>query len=78
MRTVSNINDLPTPSLLLDRDLLERNLTMMQDRANTLRVALRPHIKTHKCVEIANHQIELGARGIAVSTFYEAEQFSAA
>ncbi|MBM4162174.1 MAG: hypothetical protein FJ217_13885 [Ignavibacteria bacterium] len=78
MRTVSNIHDLPTPSLLLDRDLLERNLTAMQDRANKLGVALRPHIKTHKCVEIANHQIDLGARGITVSTFYEAEQFSAA
>jgi D-serine deaminase-like pyridoxal phosphate-dependent protein len=50
----------------------------MQDRANTLGVALRPHIKTHKCIEIANHQLELGARGVTVSTFYEAEQFAAA
>lgn len=73
----TSIYDLPTPALLIDQDILERNLTRMQDRANTLGVSLRPHIKTHKCIEIANHQIELGARGITVSTFYEAEQFTA-
>jgi D-serine deaminase-like pyridoxal phosphate-dependent protein len=74
----SSINDLPTPALLLDQLVLERNLTRMQERANTFGVALRPHIKTHKCVEIANHQLELGARGITVSTLYEVEQFVAA
>jgi D-serine deaminase-like pyridoxal phosphate-dependent protein len=50
----------------------------MQDRANTFGVSLRPHIKTHKCIEIANHQLELGARGITVSTMFEVEQFIAA
>ncbi len=78
MGTVTSIHELPTPALLIDHDVLERNLTAMQDRANTLGVALRPHIKTHKCIEIANHQLELGARGVTVSTFYEAEQFAAA
>ena len=78
MGTVTSIHDLPTPALLIDHDVLERNLTAMQDRANTLGVALRPDIKTHKCIEIANHQLELGARGVTVSTFYEAEQFAAA
>lgn len=78
MRTTTSIHDLPTPALLIDHDILERNLTTMQDRANTLGVALRPHIKTHKCIEIANQQLELGARGITVSTFYEAERFAAA
>jgi D-serine deaminase-like pyridoxal phosphate-dependent protein len=73
----TSIYDLPTPALLIDQDILERNLTRMQDRANSLGVSLRPHIKTHKCIEIANHQLELGARGITVSTFYEAEQFAA-
>lgn len=70
------IHELPTPALLLDKEILERNLTRMQDRANQFGVTLRPHIKTHKCIEIANHQMELGARGITVSTFYEAEQFA--
>ena len=78
MRPVSSIFDLPTPALLLDQAILERNLTRMQDRANELGVALRQHIKTHKCIEIANHQLELGARGITASTLYEVEQFAAA
>jgi D-serine deaminase-like pyridoxal phosphate-dependent protein len=78
MRPPSSIFDLNTPALLLDQAILERNLTNMQDRANSFNVALRPHIKTHKCIEIANHQLELGARGITVSTLYEIEQFVAA
>ncbi|MGB2868757.1 MAG: alanine racemase [Bacteroidota bacterium] len=73
-----NINSLPTPALLLDLDILERNLQTMQERANKLHVSLRPHIKTHKSIEIAKRQVELGAKGITVSTFYEAEQFAAA
>lgn len=72
------IHELPTPALLIDQEILERNLTRMQEKANSFGVSLRPHIKTHKCIEIANHQMELGARGITVSTFYEAEQFVAA
>ncbi len=72
------IHELPTPALLLDLDILERNLATMQQRANRLGVSLRPHIKTHKCIEIARRQASLGARGITVSTFYEAEQFAAA
>ncbi|HTY36235.1 MAG TPA: alanine racemase [Bacteroidota bacterium] len=76
MRPAGSIFELPTPALLLDQGILERNLTRMQDRANNFGVNLRPHIKTHKCIEIANHQLELGARGITVSTLFELEQFA--
>ncbi len=72
------IDELLTPALLLDLEILERNLKTMQERANKLRVALRPHIKTHKCIEIGKRQLALGAKGVTVSTFYEAEQFAAA
>ena len=71
-----DINQLPTPALLLDLDILEQNLQRMQAKALKARVQLRPHIKTHKCVELAKKQIFLGAKGITVSTFYEAEQFA--
>jgi len=73
-----HISQLPTPALLLDIDILQRNLRRMQDRAEKLKVALRPHIKTHKCIEIGKKQLTLGAKGITVSTFYEAERFAAA
>lgn len=72
------IDDLFTPAILLDVDILERNLSRMQKKVGTLGAALRPHIKTHKCLEIAERQREFGAKGITVSTFYEAEQFARA
>ncbi|MGH2566911.1 MAG: alanine racemase [Bacteroidota bacterium] len=72
------INELPTPALLLDLEILDRNLKAMQERATRLGVTLRPHIKTHKCIEVGKKQLQLGAKGITVSTFYEAEQFSKA
>jgi D-serine deaminase-like pyridoxal phosphate-dependent protein len=73
---VTSISDLPTPALLLDLDKLDRNLQRMASKAENLGVALRPHIKTHKCVEIARRQASLGARGITVSTLYEARVFA--
>lgn len=72
------IDDLPTPALLLDADVLEANLSAMQDRARRLGVRLRPHVKTHKSIEIAKRQRALGAQGITVSTLAEAEAFAAA
>ena len=71
-----NIRDLPTPALLLDLDILQRNLDDMAHKARSLGVALRPHIKTHKCLEVARMQRELGARGITVATLAEAEVFA--
>lgn len=71
-----HINDLPTPALILDLDILERNLSRMQEKAISHNVALRPHIKTHKCLEVGRKQVNLGAKGITVSTLYEAQQFA--
>lgn len=73
---MTTIHDLPTPALLLDLDVMEANLSRMRKRAEGLGVALRPHIKTHKCIEIAERQRALGATGITVSTLYEAGVFA--
>lgn len=73
-----HIYDLPTPALLLDLEILENNLLRMQDKINSLGSRLRPHMKTHKCVDIANRQRAIGAKGITVSTFYEAKHFAEA
>jgi len=72
----TRIEDLPTPTLLLDLDVLERNLDFMQARADSLGVRLRPHIKTHKCLEIGEMQRLRGASGITVSTLEEARTFA--
>jgi D-serine deaminase-like pyridoxal phosphate-dependent protein len=74
---MQTIHDLPTPALLVDLDVLERNLRRMKERADGLGVTLRPHLKTHKCVEIGKAQQALGSRGVTVSTLYEARVFAA-
>ena len=73
-----HLQDLNTPAALVDTARMQRNITRMQQRMNSLSVAFRPHVKTTKCVAITEAQIAAGARGITVSTLKEAEQFFAA
>ncbi len=68
--------DVETPALLLHQAVMERNLEQMAARAQRLGVALRPHIKTHKCFELGRRQAAHGAQGITVSTLFEAEAFA--
>jgi D-serine deaminase-like pyridoxal phosphate-dependent protein len=68
--------DLQTPCLVVDRDVLEANLVAMADRARDRGFTLRPHAKTHKCLEIARRQLTLGAVGLTVATVGEAEVFA--
>ena len=69
--------DLPTPCLVVDRDVLAANLAAMAQRARDLGVALRPHAKTHKSLDLARWQLEAGATGLTVATVGEAEVFAA-
>jgi len=55
---------------------LDRNLTRMAAAAGVAGVALRPHAKTHKCLQIARRQLALGAIGLTVATLLEAEVFA--
>ena len=68
---------LPTPATVVFADRLERNLAAMAAFASDAGMALRPHAKTHKCVEIARRQLALGARGLSVATVGEAEALTA-
>ncbi len=69
------ISDLPTPAVLIEKTRLEENLRRMQSRADAADVRLRPHAKTHKCLEVARLQEKTGARGITVSKPSEADPF---
>ena len=71
------LDQIETPAALIDRVRMKRNIARMQSRMDTLGVAFRPHVKTAKCVEVAQAQRDAGARGITVSTLKEAEQFFA-
>src|SRR2546423_9362095 len=55
---------------------MERNLKHMADRARRLGVSLRPHIKTHKSLELGRRQQAHGTNGITVSTLFEAQAFA--
>src|SRR5256714_1447526 len=70
--------EIETPALLLHRDVVERNVRSMADRARRLGVTLRPHAKTHKCVQLGRLQLEHGARGLTVATTVEAAVFARA
>lgn len=70
------MRDIETPALLLDLDVVERNLERMATRARELGVQLRPHAKTHKCPELGRRQIAHGAIGLTVATLAEAEAFA--
>ncbi len=69
--------DLPTPSLLLDLEAFEGNVARMAAHAKATGMALRPHAKTHKCVEVARRQLAAGALGVCVATIREAEAMAA-
>jgi D-serine deaminase-like pyridoxal phosphate-dependent protein len=68
---------LSTPALIIDQDLLKQNIAFLANYACG-RVSLRPHAKTHKCLEISRLQIESGAAGITTATIWEASALAAA
>ena len=74
--SVMLIQDLATPALIVDRKRLIANIERMASIAAEYGVSLRPHVKTHKCVEIAELQKKHGAKGITVSTMGEALAFA--
>ena len=69
-----HLADLPTPAAAVDLDRVEANCRWMKDRASTLEVRLRPHVKTHKCPELARLQTD--GEAVTVSTLAEAHGFA--
>jgi D-serine deaminase-like pyridoxal phosphate-dependent protein len=64
-----------TPALLVDLDALEFNLASVHDRIRAAGIAVRPHVKAHKSVDLARRQIAAGAAGICCQKASEAEVF---
>jgi D-serine deaminase-like pyridoxal phosphate-dependent protein len=71
------LNELETPALVLDAAIMEANVARLRARLGGLGVALRPHVKTAKCDEVAKRCLEGQPGGITVSTLAEAEYFAA-
>lgn len=73
---LSDLSDLPTPALLLDRGRMRANLSRLARRISALGCTLRPHTKTHKSRDVlADVQAISNNHGIAVSTLREARYF---
>ena len=62
-----------TPAVVIDLDVVERNIARVQAMCDEAGVASRPHIKTHKSPVLAAMQREAGARGITCQKIGEAE-----
>jgi D-serine deaminase-like pyridoxal phosphate-dependent protein len=67
------ISELDTPSIIVDLDITDRNLSRMADYCREHQLLLRPHTKTHKIPAFAKRQLAGGATGITVSKLGEAE-----
>ncbi len=65
-------SDLDTPAVLVDLDVVEANIADMQAFADAEGFTLRPHVKSHKSLTIADRQLRSGARGVCVATGSEA------
>ncbi len=70
---MTRIEDLDTPALVVDLDIMEANLRRVQDYCSAHGIGLRPHTKTHKSIGIARRQLALGAVGLTVAKTGEAE-----
>lgn len=69
---------LDTPSPIVVLDVMQANIDRMQGFASEHDLDVRPHVKTHKCVQVGRLQIEAGAVGITAGNVGEAEVFAAA
>ena len=65
--------ELDTPCLVIDEEILLKNIEAMQTHAASFGKGLRPHAKTHKCSRIVRMQKEAGAVGVCVAKVSEAE-----
>lgn len=70
------LSSLPTPALILQKEVFERNRTSMTALLKGTNLALRPHFKSHKCAAIAKMQIEDGAKGMTCAKLSEAEDLA--
>jgi D-serine deaminase-like pyridoxal phosphate-dependent protein len=72
------LENLDTPSLVLDERRMTANIRRMRERMQALGVQLRPHLKTPKSIDVARRVMDTAEGPACVSTLQEAEQFAQA
>ena len=68
-----HISEIETPAVVIDLDVMDRNLSRMAQYSQAHNLNLRPHTKSHKIPELAARQLASGASGITVAKIGEAE-----
>jgi D-serine deaminase-like pyridoxal phosphate-dependent protein len=68
-----DVSEIETPALLMDLDIMEKNISEMAKYFKSKPAELRPHIKNHMSPLLAHKQIEAGALGVCCQTVAEAE-----
>ena len=71
-----NLMNIDTPALILDQKIMNANIERMKQKAQSLGVILRPHVKTSKCWDVVKRQLWHAEGPITVSTLKEAEEFA--
>ena len=67
-----NRREIISPALIMDLDVVRRNIQFMMQRLSTMKARLRPHVKCQKSPELARMQVEAGAIGVCTATVWEA------
>lgn len=74
----TRVDTIDTPCVIVDLDVVDRNIGRLQEYLSGHGIANRPHIKTHKLPLLAHAQVAAGASGITVQSIGEAEVMAAA
>ncbi|KAK0733215.1 hypothetical protein B0T26DRAFT_669642 [Lasiosphaeria miniovina] len=77
-RVGDSITTLDTPSMIVDLDIMERNIARLMGRLLPTGVRVRPHLKTTKSTALAKRMVSAGATGGCVAKLSEAEAMAAA
>lgn len=72
---LADSSELLSPSIVVYRDVMERNLRKMIAIAGDVR-RLRPHCKTHKMAEVIKIELQMGIRKHKCATLAEAEMLA--
>lgn len=75
-RLFPELEGVETPQAVVDAGTVRRNATRAVAYCDRWNLRWRPHVKTHKCLNVARLQVEAGAHGLTVATPREAEVMS--
>ena len=73
--TIENIEAVDTPALIIFPDRVEKNLAIVKTFIDDVK-RLRPHVKTHKCPDVARMMLEAGITKFKCATIAEAEMMA--